>query len=171
MNRDTRMDAVEEVISLSEGNKELDRLAKSDYGPFLLLFFLFLAGFVMCTGGILLFVLGGRLSIALFVIFPIVGIVVEARERWTLKKHRGDSRVRICNETEKWVIVLGWCLPRKHREAILGDILEDYQEMKERGLSERNIRIHVLWQWLVSVVLLIPSAIIAAVCRIVSPTK
>lgn len=171
MNRDTRMDAVEEGAPLSDGNTTLYRLTKSDYGPFLLLFFLFIVGFVMCTGGMLLIVLGGRVAVSVFMLFMIVAGLAAAMKKWAAKIHTRGSRGSIWNDTEKWTTVLGWCLPRKHREAIVGDILEDCQEMRANGLKERSIRNHAFWQLAISIVMLIPRAIIATVWRIASPPK
>ncbi|MBA7654835.1 hypothetical protein ES703_62728 [subsurface metagenome] len=166
MNRDTRMDAVEGVMPLAGGSTPLDGLTKSGYGPFLLLFCLFIVGFVMCTGGILLIVLGGRVAVSLFMLFMIVAGLAAAREKWASKSHTRGSRGGILNEPEKWVIVLGLWLPGKHREAILGDILEDCHEMRDRGFRERKIRSHVLWQWAIAVVKLIPASVIGAIGRL-----
>lgn len=166
MNRDTRMDAMEDVTPLCGASTQLNRLTESDLGPFFLMFCLFIAGFVLFAGVMVFVVLGGRLAFALFVLFPIVVVVGEARKRRALKNHRGGSRGRLWNETDKWAIVLGWCFPRKHREAMVGDILEDCHEMRERGLNERRIRTHVLWQWLMSIVTLIPTYFICAIRRL-----
>ena len=114
----------------------------------------------------ILIIIGGSISLALLVLIPIVGVVVEVSERWNKKKHRCGSIGSILNETEKWVVVLGWFLPRKHREAILGDIIEDCHEMKEKGLNKRRLRNHVLWQCLISVVTLIPAYFIGAIGRL-----
>lgn len=75
------------------------------------------------------------------------------------------------NKAEKWAIALGWWIPRKYRGAIVGDILEDCHEMRESGRREWRIRIQVIWQWAISVVTLVPIAMIAAVWRIVRLTK
>lgn len=166
MNRDTRMDAIEDATPVGGVSTLLDRLAKSDLGSFLLLFCLFIAGFVLFTGVMTVVVLGGYLALALFLLLPIVGVVVEVRKRCTLKNHRSGSRGGTWNEPEKWAIVLAWCLPQKHREAIVGDIAEDCHEMRDRGLNERRIRTHVLWQCLISVVTLIPTYFIGAIGRL-----
>lgn len=166
MNRDTRMDAVNGSIPLDENNTLLDDLSKSDHGPFLLLFGLFVSGFMIFTVGMLLIVLGGYLALALFVLVPIVGIVVEAGERCAFKSHKDNSRGGIWNETENWVIMLGRCIPQKHREAIVGDILEDCHEMREGGLAERKIWTNALWQWVISVVALIPACIVGSIGRL-----
>lgn len=168
VNRDTRMDAVEGVTPLGGDSTALDRLTESDLGPFFLLFCLFIAGFGICAGGMILVVLRWRIALALLLLVPIAaGVVVEVSGRWVLKNHRGGSTGRIRNETDKLAIVLGWCFPRKHREAIVGDILEDCKEMRERGLAERKIRTHVLWQWAVSMIVLILGSIMSAIRAIV----
>jgi hypothetical protein len=166
MSRDTRMDAVEGLI-LRGGNSTLsDSLAKSEYSPFLLLFGLFFAGFTIFTGGMLLIVLRGRLTLSLFGLVLIVGIIIEVSKKYTSKNHRDVSRCRIRNKTEKWVIMLGWCIPQKHREAIVGDIIEDCYEMRKRGLAERNIYANTLWQWVISVVTLIPACVVGSIKRL-----
>ncbi len=72
---------------------------------------------------------------------------------------------------EKWAIALGWWIPRKYRGAIVGDILEDCHEMRETGCREWRIRIQVIWQWAISIVILIPAAVFGSILRIFSPTK
>ncbi len=75
------------------------------------------------------------------------------------------------NKAEKWAIALGWWIPRKFRGPLIGDILEDCYEMRNVGCSELRIRTQVLWQWLVGVLLLIPTTIFSAVWRILSQSK
>jgi hypothetical protein len=72
---------------------------------------------------------------------------------------------------EKWAMALAWWIPRKYRGTIVGDILEDCQEMRERGCGEWRIRIQVLWQWAIAIGTLVPAAMIATVWRILSPLK
>ena len=169
MNRDTRMDAMEELTPLGGARTLVDHLTKSDLGPFVLVFGLLIAGFVMCAGGMILLVVGPRIALALFILLAIVGVIaviVEVRDRSALDSHRRGPRAAKWNKTEKWAIVLGWCLPQNHREAIMGDILEDCHEMRERGLAERRILTHVLWQWAISLVTLIPVSIMGAIRRL-----
>ena len=84
------------------------------------------------------------------------------------KRQRNRS---VGKKAEKWAVVLGWWIPRKYRDAIVGDILEDCKEMREVGCGEWRIRIQVIWQWAIAAVTLVPSAIISTVWRIVSPPQ
>jgi hypothetical protein len=170
MNRDTRMDAMEELTPLGGARALVDHLTKSDLGPFVLVFGLLIAGFVMCAGGMILLVLGPRIALALFILLVIVGVIaviVEVRDRSALDSHRRGPKAGKWDQTEKWAIALGWWLPRRHRDSIVGDILEDCHEMRERGLAKRRILTHVLWQWVISVVTLIPLSIMGAIRRLV----
>ena len=74
-------------------------------------------------------------------------------------------------KAERWIVALGWWIPRKYRAAIVGDILEDCHEMREKGCGECRIRVQVLWQWAIAVLTLVPAAAVAAVWRMVCPPK
>lgn len=75
---------------------------------------------------------------------------------------------------ENWIITLGWFIPRKYRH-VIGDILEDCTEMREAGCTERRIKFHVVYQWLIAVITLVPTAvkssIVDAVKQVISPPK
>jgi hypothetical protein len=90
---------------------------------------------------------------------------------WALCKIMFDMSLTVLmpqNHTgEKWLISLSFWIPRKYREAISGDILEDCHEMRDLGLGEWRIRIHVLWQLTIGVIALWPEAIGSAVATIV----
>jgi hypothetical protein len=143
----------------------LDDLTKNDLGVFFVLFFLFIAGFLIFAGVMILVVLKWYLAL-LFLLAPITGVAIEVSEKWILKIDNDGPIGGIRNETKEWAIILGWCLPRKHREAIMGDILEDCQEMRKKGLPERKIRTHTLWQWVISVITLAPTFIFSAIGRL-----
>lgn len=66
-------------------------------------------------------------------------------------------------KAEGWLVSLSFWIPRKHREAIRGDILEDCHEMREEGFGGWRICAHVLWQFTVAVVALWPQTIGSAV--------
>ena len=74
-------------------------------------------------------------------------------------------------KAEKWAIALGWWIPRKYRGAVVGDILEDCHEMREKGCGEWRIRIQVLWQWAIAFGTAVPAVMIATLWQIVSPPK
>ena len=88
------------------------------------------------------------------------------KERWIFYSQKGGSGSNKRNGKAKWAVLLGWCFPRKYRDAIVGDILEDSYEMRESGLAESKIRAHVLWQCMISVVTLVPSSIVHAIRRL-----
>jgi hypothetical protein len=69
---------------------------------------------------------------------------------------------------EKWLINLSYWIPRKYREAITGDILEDCRELRVVGKSEWRIRIHVIWQLAWALILLRPSALVDVLKRVLS---
>lgn len=58
---------------------------------------------------------------------------------------------------EGWATSLGWFIPRKYRGAVLGDIMEDCVEMRDKGCTERRIKIHVIFQWSIAVIMLVPT--------------
>lgn len=70
-------------------------------------------------------------------------------------------------KAEPWLTSLSFWIPRKYREPITGDILEDCHEMRELGFDERRIRVHVLWQFAVAIIALWPEPIASAVAAIV----
>ncbi|MHC4564944.1 MAG: hypothetical protein ACYTE3_04215 [Planctomycetota bacterium] len=59
---------------------------------------------------------------------------------------------------ERWAAALGWFIPRKYRH-VIGDILEDCAEMREAGCTERRIKFHVVYQWVIAVIMLVPTAV------------
>ncbi len=151
---------------MDRGNLMLDSLTKTDHGTLLLIFCLFVTGFLIFAGGMILLVIRWYIALALLLFAPIVIVVIEVGEKWNMKNNEGGLIGGKWNETEKWAILLGWCLPRKHRESIVGDILEDCHEMRKAGLVERRIRTHVLWQWLISVLTLITASVMGAIVRL-----
>jgi hypothetical protein len=70
-------------------------------------------------------------------------------------------------KAETRLISLSFWIPRKHREGIAGDILEDCHEMRELGFTEWRILGHVLWQFTLAVISLWPEAAGSAVAAIV----
>lgn len=68
--------------------------------------------------------------------------------------------------TKNWLVTLSFWIPRKYREAIVGDIIEDCHELRALGKSEWRIRIHVIWQVIIALILLRPVALMDAFKRI-----
>lgn len=67
--------------------------------------------------------------------------------------------------TEKWLGSLAYWIPRKYREPLVGDIMEDCCELRALGKSEWRIRIHVVWQLVIALIMLRPTAIMDALKR------
>lgn len=89
-----------------------------------------------------------------------------------LKVSRPSKRV---SKGEDWIRSLGWFIPRKYRSDIVGDIVEDCGEMRGAGCKEWRVKIHVVYQWLIAVITLVPAAvkasIVDAVKQVISPSK
>ena len=66
---------------------------------------------------------------------------------------------------EDWTKSLGWFIPRKYRH-VIGDILEDCAEMREAGCREKRIKLHVVYQWLIAVITLVPTAVTTSITHI-----
>ena len=82
----------------------------------------------------------------------------------TSKKHRclrHRAPQIIFPNVERWVISLSFWIPRPHRESLVGDLLEDCKELRQLHCWEWRIRIHVLWQFAICVVTLLPEALIS----------
>lgn len=69
---------------------------------------------------------------------------------------------------EHLAVSLGLIIPRKHRH-VIGDILEDCAAMRRMGHCEGHIRLHVLWQWLLIVIHLVPSSVANWVMQRLNP--
>jgi len=85
---------------------------------------------------------------------------------------QGDSKSA---RADDWAIALGWWIPRRYRDDLVGDILEDCCEMRMLGKSDRRICVHVVYQWLIGVLTLVPTAITTgigtAIRQIIVPRK
>lgn len=94
-------------------------------------------------------------------------------ERLTLKwmQLKTSSTFETKSKGEKWAIALGWFIPRKYRNDIIGDILEDCAEMREVRCTERRIKFHVIYQWLLAVITLVPASIIGILRQVIIPPK
>jgi len=69
-------------------------------------------------------------------------------------------------DSKKWLISLSFWVPRKYREGITGDILEDCDDLRKLGKNEWRIRTHVLWHFSLAVIMLWPEAIGSALASI-----
>ena len=67
---------------------------------------------------------------------------------------------------DKWIVSVSFWIPRKYREGIVGDILEDCYEQRRLGKSERRIWLYVLLQFVTALVLLWPAYIKYTLSRI-----
>ena len=118
--------------------------------------------------------LGGLLLLALVPITSWMAVLTW----WDEPKLASIKALIICKTKtrgENWTKVLGWFIPRKHRNHIVGDILEDCDEMREAGCTEKRIKFHVVYQWLIAVIILVPTAvktsIVDTVKQVISPPK
>jgi len=64
---------------------------------------------------------------------------------------------------EKWLISLSFWIPRKHREYVRGDILEDCNELRMLGYGEWRIRAHAIWHLIIAVIMLWPEVVASAI--------
>lgn len=98
------------------------------------------------------------------------------RRKMSLKRILSKDLItfRTKPDSEDWAISLGWFIPRKYRH-VIGDILEDCVEMREAGCTERRIKFHVVYQWLIAVITLVPTAVKTSITDILkqalSPPK
>ena len=51
---------------------------------------------------------------------------------------------------------LSWLIPRKYRNDVIGDIMEDCADMRNANITEGRIKCHVLYQWLIAVITIGP---------------
>lgn len=75
---------------------------------------------------------------------------------------RQSQRKVGANRTDRWVESVSFWIPRKNREAIMGDIQEDCVELRELGKSEWRIRANVIWQLSICALRMWPAAVKAA---------
>jgi len=64
--------------------------------------------------------------------------------------------------TDKWLKSTSFWIPRRIREAIIGDIIEDCHELRALGKKEYRVRLHILWHLILFALSLLPTAIIKA---------
>ena len=130
--------------------------------------------------------LGTMLLKCLAILAPLLTAWMERRDRQQLiqvvgrlELHWIRLKALLTFETEAkgeaWVKSLGWFVPRKYRNDVVGDILEDCAEMREVGCKERRIKVHVVYQWLIAVITLVPTAVKTSITEIlkqvISPPK
>jgi len=64
--------------------------------------------------------------------------------------------------TDKWLTSSSFWIPRRIREAVIGDIMEDCHELRALGKKEYRVRLHILWHLILFALSLLPTAIIKA---------
>jgi len=84
----------------------------------------------------------------------------------TLNDLLHGSQYGLIEKPEKLLISAAFWIPRKHREAIVGDIMEDCHELRALGKSKWRIRTHVIWQVVIALILLRSAAVVDAFKRI-----
>ena len=111
----------------------------------------------------------------------LLGIVVSYLRQWQWQwselkviQLKASLTFKAKSKGEDWTITLGWIIPRKYRH-VIGDILEDCAEMREAGCTERRIKFHVVYQWLIAVITLVPTAVKTSIAdilkHVISPPK
>lgn len=104
-----------------------------------------------------------------------VPLMLLAGLRSRLREVQGKTRTRGKARAEDVAIGLGWWIPRKYRDDLVGDILEDCSEMRMLSMGERRIVVHVAYQWLIGVVMLVPTAAVmgfaGAIRQIIGPRR
>jgi hypothetical protein len=110
-------------------------------------------------------------SIAISLLFLIVMFTPRPRSYVIHQMISALSHQRRGTKPENWAIALGWWIPRKYRDDLIGDILEDCYEMRALGKSNRRIRLHIIYQWVIGVVTLVPTAVLAAIRQVIIPPK
>jgi hypothetical protein len=97
------------------------------------------------------------------------------RQELKLMLHKGLLISKAKSTGESWAVGLGWFIPRKYRNEIIGDILEDCAEMRQTGRTESRVKFHVVYQWLIAVITLVPMAVKTSITDILkqalSPPK
>jgi hypothetical protein len=68
---------------------------------------------------------------------------------------------------ENWLISLSFWIPKRFREAIVGDILEDCIDLRKCGYSEWRIRIHAVWHFILAVLLMWPDVLLSPIFGII----
>lgn len=82
-------------------------------------------------------------------------------ECWILRVHSEHDFLVKARQVSQWrhpvkqsgtlLTNLSSLIPRKYRQAIVGDLWEDIAEFRKLGWSERQIRRHIWWQFFVAV--------------------
>lgn len=105
----------------------------------------------------------------------LMGLELLIRTELNLKRDKVLLTLKRKSKGEDWITSLGWFIPRKYRNDIIGDILEDCAEMREIGCTEERIKFHVVYQWLIAVITLVPTAIKTSITdilkQVISPPR
>ena len=64
--------------------------------------------------------------------------------------------------TNKCLKNLSFWIPRRIREAMIGDMMEDCTELRNLGKSEFRVRVHILWHLILFAISLLPSMVVKA---------
>lgn len=84
-------------------------------------------------------------------------------------KSSSDAHSQSRRSPENWLTSIAFWIPRKQREGLVGDILEDCHELRSFGKRNSRIWAHVIWQFLIAVVTSIPASILSAIRGKVTP--
>ena len=91
--------------------------------------------------------------------------------RRTLESQRsGNASGNASNRSPRRLLALAsFWIPRAHREAARGDLLEDLAEMKESGLARGWIFLVIAWQLTLLLVAVVRSAFKGAIADLLTP--
>jgi len=87
------------------------------------------------------------------------------RRVYNYKDYEEGDRTTCC------VVSLGRCIPGKFKAQIVGDILEDCDDLRRNGRGEWGIRIHALREWAGAVITSIPGCIVDTLLRAWKPSQ
>jgi DNA-directed RNA polymerase specialized sigma24 family protein len=87
-----------------------------------------------------------------------------AQPRYAKSNEKSPERSQ--ERLARWLRRWSYWIPRAQREPFIGDILEDTAEMRQMGMREWRIRLHVIWQLLFAIRLLPSAALLNAVKKL-----
>lgn len=108
--------------------------------------------------GILLFSVFFPIHVLLYVML-LRGIIIYPA---ALRKDIPCGPQPVRSGPESWLRNTSFRIPGLQREALIGDLTEDYRERKKLGRSEFRIRLYILWQLMIVLVTLWPVTILSA---------
>lgn len=98
-------------------------------------------------GALLCVAVGAMGGMAVAMMGSLAALIAVVLARDWLRKHAWSNSSSVWIPAERTVEWVGWWIPKRHREYVVGDIVEiDIPAMREAGLAERRIRRRVVFQ-------------------------